>query len=206
MKKIFTILIVGTMLLISSQSNAQLFYKGIKGGLNISNIKGLDEIPGIENTSTYTGWHAGIMLGVNLPIVDVQADILYSQQGVSYDDVTGGDPIDLENSYVLIPIMAKLGFIPVVNLQLGIQYAFLTKSLIDGETDIDVGSGVTVAAKDLFKSGYGSFMVGLGADISKLTIDIRYDLGISDINDYETVFSDTKLKNTNLQLSLGFKF
>ena len=206
MKKIFTIMIVGCLLMISSTSQAQLFYKGIKGGLNISNIKGLDQLPGISNTDTYTGWHAGVLLGVNLPIVDVQADILYSQQGVTYTDVLAGEPADLENSYVLIPIMGKLGFLPVVNLQLGFQYAFLTSSLLDGDSEVEVSPGEFVDTKDLFKSGYGSFIVGLGFDISKLTIDFRYDLGISDINDYEQIFTDQALKNQNFQLSAGIKF
>ena len=116
MKNLFTVSILSLALLFTvQQADAQLIYKGIKGGLNISNIKGFDELAGISETETYNGWHAGILVGVDLPIVDVQADILYSQQGVTYTDILGGDPVDLENSYVLIPVMAKLGFIPIVN-------------------------------------------------------------------------------------------
>ena len=192
------------MLFISVQSNAQFFMWGVKGGVNISDIKNFDTLPGVENTENYTGYHAGIFLGAKFAIVSVQADILYSLQGVSFSEITSPDDyIDLENSYINVPLVVKIHFIPLMNIQAGFQYSFLVNSVIDGEAEYPI-DGTPINVQDQFSSGDASILVGIGFDISKIVIDLRYIIGVSDNN--EGLPTTEQLSNGTFQVSLGIRF
>lgn len=193
------------MLFIGIEANAQIFRWGVKGGVNIADIKNFDNLAAVENTENYTGYHAGIFLGAKFAIVSVQADVLYSLQGVTFSETIAPDDfIDLENSYINVPIMAKINFIPLMNIQAGFQYSFLTKSVIDGEADYPIGGGTPINVQDQFKSGDASILIGIGFDISKLVIDLRYNFGVSDNN--AGTLTTEQLKNGTFQASLGVRF
>ena len=173
MKKIFTISILAmSMLFVAQQANAQLFMFGIKGGLNISNMQNMTSLAAFEDSQSYTGYHAGIFLGSKFTIVSVQADVLYSVQGVSLLETGSTEDFkDLENTYINVPIMAKIHFIPLMNIQAGLQYSFLTKSVYDGSAEYPIDGTQPVNIKDQFSSGDAAILIGLGFDISKLVID-----------------------------------
>jgi len=202
MKKIFTIALIGVALILSNQAEAQLLKWGLKGGVNFSSISGFGDNPVIEATSSYTGWHVGPFLQVKLPIIAVQLDVLYTQQGQEF--TISSIKQNLEQSYILIPLVAKVSLIPLLNLQAGVQYGILTTAAVDGIDEFDFGDGNTVAVKDLFKSGDWSIVLGLGFDISKIMIDARYNIGVSDLN--AAALTSAELKNGVFQLSAGIKF
>jgi hypothetical protein len=204
MKKLFTILFVGTCLFAAHQSNAQLIKKGIKGGVNFSSIKNFGDAVSAQSTSSYTGWHAGVFLQAKLPIVAIQLDILYQQQGQVWTDLSSIDENTLKQSYVLIPLVAKVSIIPVINLQAGLQYGALASAAVNDVKEFDFGGGTT-QVKDAFNSSDFSLIFGLGFDISKLMIDLRYNLGLSDINDL-SLSNAEQLTNGTIQLSAGIKF
>jgi hypothetical protein len=88
--------------------------------------------------------------------------------------------------------MLKLYLIAGLNLQAGPQFGFLTTAEIDGE---DV--------KELYKKSDVSVGLGAGWDLPfGLTIDARYNLGLSKINDGA---ADSAVKNQVIQVSLGYK-
>jgi len=204
MKKLFTIsMLAMSMLLLAQQADAQLSY-GIKGGLNISNMKNMTSLPNIQDSESYTGYHAGLFLGVKLAIVSVQADVLYSVQGVSLLETGSTTEFkDLENTYINVPIMAKIHIIPLMNIQAGLQYSFLTKSVFDGSAEYPIGGGQPVNIQDQFSSGDAAILIGLGFDISKLVIDLRYNVGVSDNN--SALPTTEQLSSGNFQISVGFR-
>lgn len=203
MKKLFTISALALFMIMAMTNHSQAQLKwGLKGGVNFASIKNFEQAGIIDNLQTYTGWHGGIFVQFKLPIVAVQGDILYSVQGQKFDLL--GVSQTLENSYILIPVVAKVSLIPLINLQGGLQYGILTTSAINGEDMIDLGNGQE-AVKDFFKGGDWSVVLGIGFDISKLMIDARYNLGVSQVN--EVSFSSSEsLKNGVFQLSAGIKF
>ncbi len=206
MKKFITVAIVGLCLILATDSNAQLFRYGIKGGLNFSNIKSFKNLTNVESIENYTGWHAGIFFGVKFVVVAVQGDIVYSVEGVRFEDTSNpGELLDLTNSYINIPVVAKFFVVPgILNLQGGLQYGILTSSLIDGQEDYEFDTGTLTTVKDQFKSGGTSVVFGLGAEFSKLMLEARYNLGVSDLNASD--LTTEKLKSGVIQLSLGFRF
>ena len=133
MKRILSILIVGLCLVMTSESNAQLIRYGIKGGLNSSSIKNFDNLSGVTDTKSYTGWQAGVFVGAKFTIVAVDLDILYTVEGIKFEDASTSDLLTLENAYINIPVVGKFFLIPKLNLQLGLQYGILASSAIDGD-------------------------------------------------------------------------
>jgi hypothetical protein len=88
----------------------------------------------------------------------------------------------------------KVYLIGGFNLQLGPQFGFLTKAELDGDN-----------VKDSFKKSDISANVGLGVDLPfGLTIDGRYNIGLSDLNDGDDVFTGS-VKSRVIQLSIGYK-
>ena len=66
-------------------------------------------------------------------------------------------------------------------------------------------SGNPESVEDLFTSGDWSVVLGIGFDISKLMIDVRYNIGVSDISNVSISNTDP-LKSGVFQLSAGIKF
>ena len=184
----------------------KFFRFGVKGGLNFSNIKSFEDFTNVQSIEKYTGWHAGIFLGVKFVVVAIQGDVLYSVEGVRFEDVNNpGNLLDLENSYINIPLVVKFYIVPSkINLHGGVQYGILTNSLIDGKEGYEFDPGTLTTIKDQFKSGGTSVVLGLGIDLSKLMLEFRYNLGVSDLN--ASNLTAEKLKSGVFQLSAGFRF
>lgn len=154
---------------------------GLKAGANISKF---DD----DNADNITNVHAGAFALFKLTKIGIQPEILFSQQGSEFGN------IDLKTSYMSIPVMLKLYLVAGLNLQAGPQFGFLTKAEYDGD---DV--------KDSLKKSDISANVGLGWDLPfGLTIDARYNIGLSDINDSDGEFTGD-LKSRVIQVSLGYK-
>jgi len=207
MKNLLTIILLISGLLLAGNADAQ-FKWGIKGGVNFSSIKNFGQLIQTESLDSYTGWHAGFFLQIKIPILAIQADILYSQQGQQFTASPNSvsESFNLEQSYILIPVVAKFSLIPVLNLQAGVQYGILTTAAINGVKSYDFGPPIgDVSVADQFTSGDWSLVFGLGFDISKLMIDARYNLGVSDISDISLANLDP-LKSGVIQLSAGIKF
>jgi len=204
MKKIITIILLGSCILFSGSVEAELFKWGIKGGVNFASIKNFDQL-GATGLSGYTGYHGGLFFGIKLPIVGVQADVVYSLQGQKFEDVVAGTESVLEQSYINIPVVAKISLIPLINLQAGLQYGILLKAAVDDVEEFDFGGGTTKVA-DQFKSGDWSIVFGIGFDISKLILEARYNLGVSDLSATSITETTDGLKNGVFQLSAGIKF
>jgi Outer membrane protein beta-barrel domain len=87
------------------------------------------------------------------------------------------------------------------NLQLGPQFGFLTGA----DSDYDPVSGTPSGAdlEDYYKNSDVSLGMGIGWDLPmKITIDARYNLGLTDIDDNGSLEAT---KNQVFQISLGYK-
>ncbi len=137
-----------------------------------------------------TGYHFGAFGLIKLSKIGIQPEILFSQQG-SKIKTNAGD-FDANFSYINIPVLVKLYTIAGINLQAGPQFGFLSRAEID---DNDV--------KDSFKKSDISLALGAGWDLPfGLTVDARYNLGLSKIDNDATA---DKIKNQVWQVSVGYK-
>lgn len=177
MKKLVTVILLS---IVANAAFAQAEVSlGIKVGANFSKFNE-------EEAKNLTSFHGGAFALFKLTKIGIQPELLFSQQGASIDDV------DLKTAYMTIPVMLKIYLVQGFNIQIGPQFGFLTKAEFDGD-DI----------KESFKSSDLSANVGLGVDLPfGLTIDGRYNIGLSDVGDDPSL---PELKSQVIQVSVGYK-
>ena len=116
----------------------------------------------------------------------------------NFDDpiVYSTDNIDL--SYLNIPVLTKFNINSNVNFVVGPQIGFLVMAKSDNLGDV----------KQLYNTVDFGFDFGGGVSFDDLIIDLRYNMGLSDVplNKILVYGSGTSSKNSVFQLSLGYKF
>lgn len=178
MKKILVAFLF-SILATSAFAQAQVAI-GLKAGANFSKFDA-------EGADNLTSFHGGAFALFKLTKIGIQPEILFSQQGADVGD------FDFKTSYMTIPVMLKLYLVAGLNLQAGPQFGFLTSAEFDGSD-----------AKESLKSSDISANIGLGWDLPfGLTLDARYNLGLSDVNDGG--FDGESLKSRVVQVSVGYK-
>lgn len=216
MKKLTMLLAALLVLLVAGPGFAQNWSGGVKGGLGFSNLGG-----DIEDLDSSLGFSVGGFLGTSLHeyfAVDVLAQ--YVQKGAE-ESVDGGD-LEFNLDYIEILVPATLT-IPIQDspitprIYAGPALAFeITCELsasgggVSADADCDQLFEATDGLIDdletksvdfgVFFGGGVDFMVGNGA----LTLDLLYNLGLTNVND--TPDDPTDVKNKNLQILAGYKF
>jgi hypothetical protein len=183
MKKIYIIAIA--LLLVGSYSAQAQLKLGIKGGVNFSKITSSDPSAQLDNL---TAWHGGLMAEIKMPIIGIELDALYTQNGTKVD--AGGVVEDLKNTYIALPLLVKVYFLKVINIHAGPQFSFLTSSKLG---DLDW--------KDQLQSNDLQIVFGAGVELAMLHASLRYHLGVKDIN--ASTVSTFDLKNNAVMLSVG---
>lgn len=172
---------------------------GVKGGVNFATISGADETP-----DSRTSFHVGVV--GELPLADIfslQAEVLYSGQGFSYDfEGPTGDKVEYQLDYISVPILAKVYVVEGLSLEVGPTFNFVVNEEIDNmpnEDDGDIDLDETPAPEA------NSFDVGVGAGLTFQTnmgffASGRYNYGLTEI------YEDSHWKNSVFQISVGYKF
>lgn len=180
----------------NAMSQAQ-FAVGLKGGVNLSKF---DIKQGASNIDNRTGFNAGAFALVKITAFGIQPEVLFSRQGSKF--TFNSTNYEANFDYITVPIIFKL-YVPLgLNLQLGPQFSFLSIA--------DLKNATTNAANDpatLKKQDY-AIAIGAGWDLPfGITIDARYNFGLSDIKirPSGTNQPEIALKNKVLQVSVGYK-
>ncbi len=195
-KNIFVIALV-VLSGIAYQAGAQAqFALGIKGGPNFANLDVNSSVG--TNYKNRTGFHAGAFALIKLTKIGIQPELLFSRQGSNFQFNSGSGAANFD--YINIPIILKLYTVAGINLQVGPQFGFLSggeiKNTIQGITTVQ-------NAKDFYKGSDFGLALGAGWDLPfGLTLDARYNLGLSKINDG---INNEQTKNQVFQISAGFK-
>lgn len=172
---------------------------GVKGGPNFASIN-KDASAG-ENFKNRSGIHAGAFGLIKVSKVGIQPEILFSQQG-SLRETPSGDELKKTLNYVNVPVMLKLYLAAGLNLQAGPQFGFVTTAkdeIIDQANNIS-----SVDIKDQVNNTDIGVSFGVGWDLPfGLTLDGRYNLGLSNINDAN---GGSDYSNRVFQISIGYKF
>ena len=119
---------------------------------------------------------------------------MYSAQGAKFDN-----DVNYNLSYINIPVMAKFYVADKFNLEVGPQVGLLmsaTQKLPGGSVDV----------KETAKTMDFGLNFGAGYDVAEnINVGLRYCLGLSQL-EKELASGETATKNTNIQLSLGYRF
>ena len=180
MKKL--IVCVAVVMFATFSASAQGVGFGVKGGLNMSSLDG------VQNGSGRTGFHAGAYLRVKLGGIGLQPEAYYSIQGSKIDAGTVKQTINA--NYLNVPVLLRFNPVPILNFHIGPQFGILMGADQEG-TDI----------KDTLKSSDLSAAVGAGLDLPfGLNVTLRYVKGLSGINDG----GGNSVKNNTFQVSVGY--
>lgn len=203
MKKTIQLLITGFLLVASQQAWSQMQLAiGIKGGPNFAKINTEGSIN--ENYKSRTGFHGGAFVLFKATKIGIQPEIIFSQQGSKVE--INGDNFESNFSYVNIPVILKLYTVAGINIQAGPQFGFVTNAETPIEDQLNPGSYKVQDVKDKMKSSDITLGLGLGWDLPfGLTLDARYNLGLSKIYDNAPSQQTENAKNQVIQVSLGFK-
>jgi hypothetical protein len=184
---------------------------GLKGG--ISAYKGNIEFSGFElNTEYNNGILAGLF--VNFAIhhfVSLQPELLYVQKNTG--DTNGllndSDTVESAFAYIDLPVMLQLkipvnhAFSPFLTAGPYIGY------LLEAEDTIN---GVTEDVSEFMKDVNFGLLFGAGVALGRFHLEARYDLGLSNTIDEDTIFNGSNggadlLDDVSVNAKLrGFQF
>ncbi|WP_169718966.1 porin family protein [Aequorivita capsosiphonis] len=198
MKKFYLIIIV--TFFISTTSTSQNVVYGVKAGMNLSKFSGSTNDP-YSGYDGKVGFHLGGIIEISLTeMFSIQPELLYSYQGTNIN--SGAGRIGTHN--VQVPVLGKYYILDGLSAEAGPVMEYLASAKYNA-TLTSEGGRETIDITDNYKSL--NFAFGFGASyklISDLFFGIRYNFGISNINDAD--LKDSKTKSNVLQLSAGYFF
>ena len=204
MKKKFCFIILMLVAYHTSAQDFPLFDIGVKAGVNGSFIRDFTNYDGMQ-----IGFVGGIWGRVKLPLLGlyVQPELVFSQTGGKYTapfQIGPGDIIQssfdtrLSNLDAVLLFGQRFGLGPLA-LRLNLGPVFST--ILSAKDEADV-AGVTMETDldDFVDKSQVGLQFGVGVDISKFNIDLRYQHNFSRLFELN---QDPKI--SALQLTLGYK-
>jgi len=200
------------------------FSQGIKGGLNLTNNYLSDfNTTGVNNTlsaKNMTGFFIGPSVEYMIPLVGlgIEASLLYSQKGSSYDIDLGSSKFTVKDKvhYLDLPVNLKYKFSLLV---VGVYVAAgpYVSYAISGDRSLSNLTGIT--SSEINRSNFYNDLdlgVNLGAGVellSHLQVGIQYSWGLTDAAKNEVtngnlggVVSDFNAKNRVFSVSAAYYF
>lgn len=180
MKKLILVAIASFFLV--QVSNAQLFNYGIKAGIGFSSLK-MEDITNISDGSDVydlvtgdgvMGYHVGFQTRINIAMIMIQPEIYFNAGGGTVEQVVDGgatEILDVKFNRIDIPLLVGVKLGPA-RLNVGPVGSFViseTTDLTELEPDFEMFSSAMT----------WGFQAGLGLDISKISLDVRYEGSLS---------------------------
>jgi Outer membrane protein beta-barrel domain len=189
------------VLLCGSQALAQQASFGVKGGVNLATLSS-DQDPSPEfkyRVGIVAGGFFAWPIGARL---DLQPEVLFSQQGASFDE-PGFDSITIRLDSLVTPILVRYklgssgkGLVVFGGPSLGFNLSAKAVSKSSGRTTTDdIGD-------DIESFDYG-VVFGAGWETGRFIIDGRYTWGLSSIGKDE---DDPKVTHRVIGILAGFRF
>ncbi len=185
---------------------------GVKGGFSLADLTFKPEITNSPFTNK-AGAVGGISLNVGLcSFFSLQPEVLYVQKGTKGSDTVEGVEITgkYEVDYIEVPLLLNFSFAKEGSSFVPSVYAGPYAGL-NARAKMKMSSGgesYSADFKDYVKdTDFGlTFGIGLGKKIGsgKLVLDVRYDLGLTNIG--EDMQEGQSVKNKSWLFMLGYYF
>lgn len=199
MKKI----LLSVMLLTAGMCvKAQMLDFGLKAGLNFSEMD--NNRPDLyTGTANATGFLGGAFARVGILGFFAQPEVVYSQRKGAFTSKADGTAVINTLSYIDVPVLVgyKLAFFRV---NAGPNFQFLVGAK-QSATDMAKDPNFS---KDNFNSATVGYQAGIGIDLMKLSLDVRYDGSFGSLGNEVTIGGqkfDYSTRASMWQVALGFK-
>lgn len=198
MKNLYCAIILIFFISITTTSQNVLY--GVKAGMNLSKFSGNSNEP-FAKYNGKVGFHLGGIFELSLTEkFSIQPELLYSYQGTNIN--SGERVISMNN--LQLPIIGKYYIVKGLSAEAGPIFGYLLSAKYEA-TLTSQGGRESVDISDNYKAVDIAF--GLGASYklkSDLFFGIRYNFGLSNINDLD--LKNSKVRNNVFQLSAGYFF
>lgn len=210
MKKLIAVLVV-TFLMFQG-ADAQLFKYGLKGGIGFSSL-GFSDITGIQDGEdvyklvtgdAVTGFHIGLQTRVKIAMLFIQPELYFNAGGSTVEQVYENGATELLNiryNSLDLPVLLGVKLGPV-RLMLGPTGSYVMKEE-NGLAELDPNYSL------LSSSMTWGWQGGIGVDLSKFTLDVRYEGSLSKFGESISIDGrDYTLdgRPNQILISLGFWF
>jgi hypothetical protein len=196
MKKLILLSCLFSLTSIAVFAQLPSFDLGLKGGLNFSKLNNKDDLTDHENI---TGYQVGIWSRLGGAGVYVQPELYLGSKGNVFKQATGGAEGEVKFTTLDLPILlgSKIGPSKFnVHFMAGPVISFI----VNEETTFDSGF-TSVTDYNNYKNQTLGLQAGAGLDIGGITLDLRYEAGLSNVSE-----SPKYEQKQNLwHLSFGFK-
>jgi len=181
---------------------------GLKAGLNVAKLSDLQAVETIEDVKdeAKTGFVGGVHVKFPLGALRLQLEGLYSVKGAKGTSTLASAHWETKLTYLEIPLLLKYEFpIPVVS-----PFVYAGPSLgilLEAEEKNEVINNEWHDIKDGMEPTDWGLVVGGGAEIIGLTLEIRYTHGLSEASqgDLENSLVN-KAKNRTFAVMAGIDF
>jgi len=186
MKKL--ILILAASFFLVQFADAQMFSFGIKGGLGINQLKVSDltdlgsgaDVYDLVTGENVMGYHVGIQTRIKIAMLFIQPELYFNDAGGTVEKVADGGVNELLNvdfKRIDLPVLVGVKFGPM-RLGVGPVGSYVVKeSVIHDIAELEPDYSVFT------NSMTWGFQAGLGLDLSKISIDARYEGSLSKLGD-----------------------
>lgn len=183
---------------LGGSASAQLpsFNLGLKAGLNFAKLES-----NFASDENRLGYQAGLWARVGAAGFYVQPEAYLAGKGGEFKSDNDGAGVNAEGKIRFttldVPVLlgSKVGLGPVnVRFMAGPVVSFVLDKNLSGNDVLDAYKASN------YKDQNWAAQFGAGVDISNVTVDLRYEAGLTDVSENDVI------KKQNLwQLSLGFK-
>lgn len=195
-------LLVILMLLVTGVAYSQ-FSIGPKLGVNVAKLTtDMDNNLEVVKESSKTGFQFGAFARIGGKVY-LQPEILWSTKGGIVEVATSGSQGKLDTKLTSIDIPVFVGYklikLPLAgNLRV---YGGPIASFVTSTTIKDASLPGFEDYKSTYKNAIWSLGLGAGVDVLMFTLDVRYEIGLSNASDTDNVTQKSNVFN----VSLGWK-
>ncbi len=184
MKKLIFIAIASFFLV--QVSNAQLFNYGIKAGIGFSSLS-INDLTGISDGSDVydlitgdgvMGYHLGVQTRIKIAMIYIQPELYWNAGGGTIDQIMDGgatEVLQVKFNRMDLPILVGVKLGPV-RLNLGVVGSYVINQSNEGST-------IPTDYELYLSSMNWGWQGGLGLDLSKFSLDVRYEGSLSNLSD-----------------------
>ncbi len=190
------LLIILTMFPVVSMANFDI---GAKAGYTASKFN-------TNESDISSDLKSGLEVGAFMRIGDtffIQTELMYSLDGGKLNINSNNTFTNYKVNQRSLDLGALLGFkiinnqIFSINIQGGVFASYLTDKGIDDALN-------EIQGRDFKNFIYGA-KLGIGADLSNFSLDIRYVAGLNDIYQAQSGFQDFDIKKSKIEVAIGLK-
>lgn len=167
------------------------FQFGVKGGVNLSKFS-TENTFGSDNNA---GYYAGIWTRIGAAGIHLQPELYLSGKNTTLKSGSLENEVKFTSLDVPVLVGTKIGAAGIgFRLNTGPVVSFILNE------DQSFGDATSNVFSGSFKDQAFAWQFGTGLDVGKLSVDLRYELGLSKLN--SAGYPDTKLNMFTLGLGL----